>query len=176
MTVENSPPEARGALPALTIGLDDAPVSLEMAGAFRDPEGDPLTWEAVSSVPRVASAAAAGSAVTVTPAGAGTATVTVTATDAGGLSATQTFTVTVLRPFTDAPLRPGTTPIRAVRFTELRSRIDGLRQAAGLARFGWTDAVLRAGATRVRLGHLLELRQALGGACAAAERTSPRTA
>ena len=169
----NRPPEAVGALPAVTLGLDDAPVSLDAAGAFRDPEGDPLTWEAVSSAPRVASAATAGSTVTVTPAGAGTATVTVTATDAGGLSATQTFTVTVLRPFTDAPLRPGTTPIRAVHFTELRSRIDGLRQAAGLARFGWTDPVLRAGATRVRLVHLLELRQALGGAYAAAERTPP---
>ena len=169
----NRPPEAVGALAAVTLGLDDAPVSLDAAEAFRDPEGDPLTWEAASSAPRVASAATAGSTVTVAPAGAGTATVTVTATDAGGLSATQRFTVTVLRPFTDDPLRPGTTPIRAVHFTELRSRIDGLRRAAGLARFGWTDPVLRAGVTRVRLVHLLDLRQALGAAYRAAGRTPP---
>ena len=175
VTVEppNRPPEAAGALPAVTLGLDDAPVSLDAEEAFRDPDGDPLIWEAVSSAPAVASVAVAGSTVTVTPAGAGTTAVIVTATDAGGLSATQTFTVTVLRPFTDDPLRPGTTPIRAVHFTELRSRIDGLRRAAGLARFGWTDPVLRAGVTRVRLAHLLELRQALGGAYAAAERTPP---
>ena len=175
VTVEppNRPPEAVGALPAVTLGLDDAPAALDAAGAFRDPEGDPLTWEAVSSAPRVATATAAGSTVTVTPAGAGTTAVIVTATDDGGLSATQTFTVTVLRPFTDDPLRPGTTPIRAVHFTELRSRIDGLRRAAGLTRFGWTDPVLRAGVTRVRLVHLLELRQALGGAYAAAGRTPP---
>ena len=175
VTVEppNRPPEAAGALEAMTIGLDEAPVSVDVAGAFRDPDDDPLTYEAVSSAPAVASASVSGSTVTVTPAGAGTAVVRVTATDADGLSATQRFGVRVLRPFTDDPIQPGATPIRAVHFTELRARIDGLRRAAGLARFWWTDLVLRAGVTRVRLVHLLELRQALDAAYQAADRTPP---
>ena len=174
----NRSPQAAGALAAVAIGLDEAPVSLDAAGAFLDPDGDPLTYEAISSAPAVASASVSGSTVTVTPAGAGTAVVTVTATDPGGLSAAQSFAATVTdRPpasFTDDPIQPGATPIRAVHFTELRTRIDGLRRAAGLAPFAWTDPVLRAGVTRVRLVHLLELRQALGTAYQAAGRTPPR--
>ena len=175
VTVEppNRPPEAVGALEAVTVSLDEAPVSLDVAGAFRDPEDDPLTYEAVSSAPAVASASVSGSTVTVTPAGAGTAVVRVTATDADGLSATQRFVVRVLRPFTDDPIQPGSTPIRAVHFTELRTRIDGLRRAAGLARFWWTDPVLLAGVTRVRLVHLLELREALDAAYQVSDRTPP---
>ena len=78
------------------------------------------------------------------------------------------------RPFTDDPIRPGVTPIRAVHFTELRERIDALRTGAGLARFAWTDARLIAGVTPVRLAHLLELREALGSAYVAAGRPVPR--
>ena len=112
--------------------------------------------------------------------GTATVTVTVTATDAGGSNgtATQTFTATVgpagARRFTDDPIVPGETPVKAVHFTELRARIDTLRSAAGLPRFSWTDPVLRAGVTRVRLTHLLELRSALAAAYAAAERPAPR--
>ena len=68
----------------------------------------------------------------------------------------------------------GVTPVRAVHFTELRTRIDALREAAGLGRFRWTDPVLRAGVTPVRLVHLLELREALAAAYAAAGRAPPR--
>ena len=57
---------------------------------------------------------------------AGTATVTVTATDPSGLSATQSFmvavTATATGSFTDDPLVPGVTPVKAVHFTELRTR------------------------------------------------------
>ena len=76
--------------------------------------------------------------------------------------------------FTDAPIRPGVTPVRAVHFTELRTRIDALRREAGLGPFAWTDPVLKAGVTRVRLAHLLELREALAAAYAAAGRSVPR--
>ena len=75
--------------------------------------------------------------------------------------------------FTDDPLRPGVTPVRAVHFTELRERIDALREAAGLGRFRWTDPVLRAG-TPVRFVHLAELRSALAAAYGAAGRPVPR--
>ena len=77
-------------------------------------------------------------------------------------------------PFTDDPVLPGVTAVRAVHFTELRSRIDGVRIAAGLTPFGWTDPVLRAGVTPVRLVHLLELRRALAAAYTASGRTPPR--
>ena len=60
-----------------------------------------------------------------------------------------------------------------VHFTELRSRIDGLRVGAGLGRFAWTDPVLRPGVTPVRLVHLLELRSALTAAYAGSGRSSP---
>ncbi len=151
-----------------------------VAGAFQDADGDRLTYEAASSARAVAAVAVLGSTVTVAPMGEGTATVTVTATDAGGSNgtATQTFIATVgptgARRFTDDPIVPGVTPVRAVHFTELRSRIDALRAGTGFGRFVWTDPVLRAGVTPVRGVHLLELREALAAAYAAAGRAAPR--
>ena len=77
-------------------------------------------------------------------------------------------------PFTDDPIVPGVTPVKAVHFTELRTRIDVLRREAGLASFPWTDPALRAGVTPVRVAHLLELREALAPTYAAAGRAAPR--
>ena len=169
----NRAPAAAGVLPAVALapgGVSEVDVSR----AFADPDGDALAYAASSSAPTVVTVAAAGARVTLTAVGEGAATVTVTATDPGGLSAAQTFAATVSRgAFTDHPIRPGVTPIRAVHFMELRARIDGLREAAGLARFPWTDPVLTAGVTRVRLVHLVELRTALGAAYAAAGRPPP---
>ena len=116
----------------------------------------------------------AGARVTLTAVSAGTATVEVTATDPDGLSATQSFRVRVTAPFSDDPIVPGVTPVRAVHFTELRARIDVLRREAGLASFRWTDPELRPEVTRVRRVHLLELRAALAAAYAAAGRAAPR--
>ncbi|MCY4511667.1 MAG: hypothetical protein OXG35_32585, partial [Acidobacteria bacterium] len=177
---ENRPPEPVGTLQPLTLGVDGSALAVEVEGAFRDPDGDRLTYGAASSAPGVAAVAVLGSTVTVTPTGEGTATVTVTATDAGGSNgtATQTFMATVrpaeARRFTDDPIVSGVTPVKAVHFTELRARIDGLRREAGLASFGWTDPVLLAGVTRVRLVHVTELREALSEAYAAAGRAAPR--
>ena len=172
----NLPPEPVGILPPLTIQADEGAVTVDVAGAFRDPDGDRLTYAASASRLAVAAVSVSGSRVTVTPRSPGSTMVTVTATDTGGSNrtATQSFRVTVLQPFTDDPIVPGETPVRAIHFTELRARIDGLRAAAGLARFVWTDPVLRAGATRVRLVHLTELRSALAEAYAAAGRPVPR--
>ena len=169
----NQPPEPVGSLAPLTVGVDEAAVTVEVSGAFRDPDGDRLTYGASSSAPGVARVSVSGSRVTVTSVSEGTATVTVTATDTGGSNTTaiQVFTVTVPRRFTDHPIVAGVTPLKAVHFTELRTRIDGVRVAAGLARFPWTDPVLRAGVTPVRLVHLLELRSALAAAYAAAGRS-----
>jgi len=174
----NRPPAPVGTLPPVRIGLNEGTATVDVSGAFRDPDGDPLTYGATSSAVQVAAVSVSGSRVMVTPVSDGAATVRVTATDPGGLSAAQTFTVTVgsraTRSFTDHPLVGGVTPIKAVHFRELRERIDALRAAAGLARFGWTDPVITAGVTPVKLVHLLELRSALGAAYAAADRAAPR--
>ncbi len=173
VTAGNRPPESAGTLAPLTLEAGGAPVSVVVSGAFADPDDDRLTYGAASSSPAVASVSVSGGAVTVTPTGEGTATVTVTATDPGGLSASQTLAVRVWTPFTDDPIVPGVTPIRAAHFTELRARTDALRATAGLTRFNWTDPVLTAGVTPVRLAHLLELRTALSAAYGAAGRRAP---
>ncbi len=172
----NSAPEPVGTLPPLTIEAGDAAVTVDVAGAFRDPDGDRLTYGASSSRPAAAVVSVSGSRVTVTPRAPGSTTVTATATDTGGSNRTaiQSFSVAVLQRFTDDPIVPGETPIRAAHISELRTRIDGLRAGAGLGRFAWTDPVLLAGVTRVRLVHLTELRSALAEVYAAADRSVPR--
>ena len=173
----NRPPTAGSApLPDRKLTLPGT-LTVDVSQAFNDPDGDPLTYTVSSSAPDTVAVQAAGARVTLTAVGEGTAAIRVTATDAGGLSATQAFTVTVAAmraPFTDDPLVPGMTPIKAVHFTELRARIDTLRRAAGRTLFSWTDPVLRPGVTRVQWVHLLELRAALAEAYAAAGRAAPR--
>ncbi len=173
----NRPPMAVGKPPYRTLPLGGGAEIVDVAGVFRDPDGDALTYAAASSAPAVARAQAAGTQVTLTPVAAGAATVTVGATDFGGSNATaaQRFVVTVVETaaFTDHPLRPGATPIRAVHFLELRARVDGLRTRAGLSPFGWTDPVLTPGLTAVRRTHLTELRTALAQAYSAAGRPPP---
>ncbi len=76
-------------------------------------------------------------------------------------------------PFTDDPLVPGVTPVRAAHFEELRQRIDALRGQVGLPGFAWTDPVLSPGVTPVRRVHVTELRAALDAAYVADRRSSP---
>ena len=176
--VANRSPVAVGRLADQVVPVEGV-VVVDVVGAFRDPDGDPLTYEATSSAPAVASVEVSGSTVTVRAVSAGIAAVTVTATDISGSNtkATLAFRVAVggvpLTTFSDDPILPGVTPVKAVHFTELRERIDLLRDGAGLAPFVWTDPVLSAGVTPVRLSHLLELRVALGAAYRAAGRAGP---
>ena len=177
-TGANRPPAAADALPDRVLALPGT-LEVDVSEAFVDPDGDALTYAVSTSAPSVVTVRAAGARVTLTAVGTGTATVRVTATDPGGLSATQPFTVSVASGatgggFTDDPLHPGTTPVRAIHFMELRARIDLLREAAGLGRQRWTDPVLQAGVTPVRLVHLTELRSALEAAYTAAGRAAPR--
>ena len=176
-TRSNRPPTAVGALPDRRLPPGGT-MAVSVSPSFVDPDGDPLTYEASSSSPDVVAVRASADRVTLTAVGEGVAVIRVTATDPGGLSAAQSFRVRVAArtplPFTDDPLRPGVTPIKALHFTELRTRIDALRQREGLERFSWTDPVLRAGVTQVKLVHLLELREALTTPYAAAGRAVPR--
>ena len=168
----NQPPVAVGMLPNQRLAFGGT-LDLDMSQWFVDPDGDPLTYAAAATA-NVVTLIAAGARVTLTAVGAGRETIHVTATDPDGLSATQSFRVRVTVPFTDEPIRPGVTPVRAIHFMELRTRIGALRQEVGLGPFRWTDPELRAGLTPVRLVHLLELREALGAAYTAAGRAPPR--
>ena len=84
-------------------------------------------------------------------------------------SSTQSIAVTAqaadgVRQFTDDPLVPGKTAVRAAHFRELRTRIDELRTQAGLSVYAWTDPELTPGVTRIRRVHLMELRTELNQA------------
>ncbi len=96
-TTGNGPPSPVGTLAARTLRVGEAAVTVDVSGAFRDPEGDALTYGAVSSAPGVARVAVSGSSVEVSPVSGGTATVTVKATDLSGsnTAAEQQFSVRV---------------------------------------------------------------------------------
>ena len=174
----NRAPQPSGSIPAQTLTVGGPPATVDVAQYFTDPDGDPLTYTASSERTGLVRASASGAAVMLTPVAAGTATVTVTARDPDGASATQSIAVTVqpaggVNGFTDDPLVPGVTPVRAVHFRELRTRIDALRTRSGLSTYAWTDPTLRAGVTRVSSVHLTELRTALNEAYSAAGEPRP---
>ena len=94
VTVPNRAPEAGDAIPAQTL-FEGETESVVVSSHFRDPDGDPLTYTAVSSNAEVATVAVSGDTVLITALAKGLATVTVTARDGQGLTAEQTFEVTV---------------------------------------------------------------------------------
>ena len=95
--VANQPPVAAGILADQTLLLGADAVTVDVAAAFRDSDGDTLTHAAASSAPSAASVSVSGSQVTITPETGGRAIITVTATDSVGSNpgATQRFTVSV---------------------------------------------------------------------------------
>ena len=109
VTVLNNPPAVVGSLPALALREENAAATVDLSGAFSDPDGDELTYSAVSSSPSVATATVSGSVLTVTAVSVGAATVTAAATDAGGsnTAASQRFVVRVLN---DPPVAVGALP------------------------------------------------------------------
>ena len=98
---DNRQPVAGGAIAAQSLTVGGAAATVDVSGSFSDPDGDALTFSAVSSDTSVAAVSALNSMVEITPKAAGSATVTVTATDPGGLSAEQTIDVAVAQPTTD---------------------------------------------------------------------------
>ena len=111
----NQGPMAVGEIAAQTVEVGES-VTVDVSGNFSDPEGDELIYTAASSDDDIATASLSGAAVTITGVAAGSATVTVTATDPGGLSATQTFDVTVPMP-NQAPEISDTVPVHDVFIT-----------------------------------------------------------
>ena len=144
-------------------------VLINVAPYFLDPEGVALTYTARSSDSGVVRVDMTGPVLRITGVKAGEAAAYVTASDGRG-RATQTVRISICAPdgrdcrpsgFSDHPLRPGLTPVKAVHFVELRSRIDTLRIREGLQAFAWTDPTLEPGVTAIRSIHLTELRTAL---------------
>ena len=90
----NRAPRAVGTIPALMLAPGDT-ATVDASQYFTDPDGDALTYTAMSSNSSVATASVSGSTVTITAVAAGSATITVTARDPGGLTATQQAGVTV---------------------------------------------------------------------------------
>jgi hypothetical protein len=89
------------------------------------------------------------------------------------VSADRTCVATFGSGFTDDPIAAGTTLIKAVHVTELRTRINAARSAAGLGAFTWTDPTLTAGTSVPRAVHITEMRTAINQAYSASGRTPP---
>ena len=94
VTVANRAPVPVGTIPDRELSADDTE-DVDVDAYFTDPDGDRLTYTAESSRPSTARVSVSGSVVTVRGVAKGAATVTVTARDPGGLTARQTFEVTV---------------------------------------------------------------------------------
>ena len=90
----NQAPQLVDSIPAQTIMVGDTAM-LVVSGHFSDPDGDDLTFEAVSSDTGVAPTLASGDTVRIAGLAAGSASVTVSASDPEGLSASQEVMVTV---------------------------------------------------------------------------------
>ena len=94
VTVPNRAPEAAGTIADVEVEVDASEV-VDIADNFSDPDGDALTYSVTSSSPSRVEASVSGSTLTVKGLSKGDATVTATARDSEGLTARQTFEVTV---------------------------------------------------------------------------------
>ncbi|MYD97727.1 MAG: hypothetical protein F4X98_10120 [Gammaproteobacteria bacterium] len=101
VSVVNAAPEAVRSLADRRLVIPSASATVVPSDAFRDPDGDALTYGATSMDEDVATASTSGGAVTLTPVGVGSTSVTLTATDVGGsnATATQSFGVSVRRDY-----------------------------------------------------------------------------
>ena len=123
VTVENRAPSAIGTLPPRTLSESDAPVAVDVAEYFNDPDNTPLTYTAASANTAVVLADVRGSQVTLTPVGAGDAIVTITASD-GALTATQTLSVSVVTAPNEAPVAIDVIPAQSLTVDGASSTVD----------------------------------------------------
>ena len=103
----NRAPTAAGAILPITLTAGDSPQAVNLSAYFSDPDGDTLSYTAVSASPSVATIAMSNAIITITPLAQGTTTVAVTASD-GSLTAAQTLVVLVNPPPNRAPVAEGT--------------------------------------------------------------------
>ena len=91
----NRSPSISGAIPEQALMIGPVTSTMDVVPYLTDPDGDGLTYAAVSSDVGVVSASVSGTTLTLTPVSAGAAIVSVRATDPGGWTATQQIAVTV---------------------------------------------------------------------------------
>ena len=91
----NDAPEAVGVIPDRTLEEGGGAAEVDLTPYFTDVDGDELSYAAVSSDTSAVTVAVVGATLTLSPAVTGTATVTVTVSDPDGLTAVQTFSVSV---------------------------------------------------------------------------------
>ncbi len=95
VSVVNDAPSAEGRI-SVVIEYRGNSDSVDLTPIFSDPDGDTLTFKAVTTDGSVATAAINNATLTVTAVGVGQSEITVTATDEYGLTGSTTFSVTVV--------------------------------------------------------------------------------
>lgn len=93
----NTPPTVSGDLPDIQVGVGAAPITVDLVGAFSDPDGfNTLTFGSTSTDVTVATSTAGADNLTVTFNNPGTTTIRVTATDDAGAQVSQSFQVAIV--------------------------------------------------------------------------------
>ena len=95
VTSANKAPTTVGTIPAQTLKVNEADITIDVSSYFSDPDGDTLTYTASSADTAKATVSVSSATVTISAVAEGTVTITVTATDPDGLNAAQEFSVTV---------------------------------------------------------------------------------
>ena len=98
ITVASTPnraPVPVGMIDPITLTAGDSPMTVGIADKFSDPDGDRLTYTAVSSDTAVATVTVSSATLAITPVNEGTTTVMIIVKDTHGLTATRNFTVMV---------------------------------------------------------------------------------
>lgn len=94
----NTPPAAVKDIPDMLLSGQSDAAQIPMAEYFKDPDGEPLTYDAENTAPAVLHATVNSGVLHITPIGFGASTVTVYAIDARGDKASITFRVLVRQP------------------------------------------------------------------------------
>ena len=91
----NRAPVVAETINPLTLTAGDSPTTVDLSDKFSDPDGDTLTYTAVSTDTRVATVSISNAILSLTPVAEGTTTVMIMVQDTEGLTITRNVTVTV---------------------------------------------------------------------------------